>query len=354
MKGKPALNTTPQRLDVLQVLRALAALLVVLFHANGPVFSLAKYWGVKPLGDMLELGVAGVHIFFVLSGFVILYAHQHDLGAPARLKDYVLKRIRRIYPLYWLVTLAVLPAYFLLPAIGHGFETQPEAVAASLALMGMQGHDTVLAVAWTLFHEVLFYGAFGVLVWNRRAGAVLLGAWLALCLPGLAGVGLPGYVFSPLNLLFGFGMGAFMLYRQGMVKAPVMWVAVGLLIFAAAACHALHQGNAWDVGAAMGYGAGSAFTLAGLAELERRRQISVHGWLKLMGDASYAVYLIHLPLLALMAKLVVELGVRDALPVTVWFGLFVGTAYAAGVLVYLWLEKPLLAAFGTCLGLGKR
>src|SRR5262245_57088166 len=96
-----------------QVLRFLAAFAVVAFHA----------WGVAPEGYkvpdgftsfVLAHGGHGVDLFFVISGFIIFYAtHRATLSAGAFLR----RRVERIVPLYFLVTLAATLLGLTLPDI---------------------------------------------------------------------------------------------------------------------------------------------------------------------------------------------------------------------------------------------
>lgn len=83
-----------KKLDSLQVLRAIAALLVVMYHSN--VFSdliLKREY----LMGIFRFGYSGVDLFFVLSGFIIYYAHKNDFGNFSKLRPYLIKRFTRIY-----------------------------------------------------------------------------------------------------------------------------------------------------------------------------------------------------------------------------------------------------------------
>ena len=98
----------------LQVYRGFAAILVVLYHAS---HNLSGYFNSTALSDFFAFGHAGVSFFFVLSGFIIFEIHRGDIGRPQQVKSYLYKRITRIYPAYWLVTLALVPAWLLVPSI---------------------------------------------------------------------------------------------------------------------------------------------------------------------------------------------------------------------------------------------
>ena len=93
----------------LQAGRAIAAMLVVLFHLGGAIAA-QKYFGISAFSVPFSFGASGVEFFFVLSGFIIFAAHRNDIFQPRKLAGYLKKRAVRIYPTYWIVFLLV---YFL-------------------------------------------------------------------------------------------------------------------------------------------------------------------------------------------------------------------------------------------------
>ena len=92
----------------------------------------------------------------------------------------------------------------------------------------------------------------------------------------------------------------------------------------------------------IGYGLGATLMILGLAELERAGRLAAPGWLKLLGDASYALYLVHIPVLSLATKLLFASGLADSLPHAIsFFGLF-AVASLAGLVFHLLIEKTIL------------
>ncbi|MGH8473629.1 MAG: acyltransferase family protein, partial [Gammaproteobacteria bacterium] len=89
------------RLELLECGRGLAAFAVVLFHANAS--SRIEGWRSY---DWFTVFQYGVDFFFVLSGFIIYFAHSRDFGHPERLGSYAKKRAIRLLPTLWLVTTA--------------------------------------------------------------------------------------------------------------------------------------------------------------------------------------------------------------------------------------------------------
>src|ERR1700733_9666444 len=171
-----------KHLDGIQSCRAVAALLVVVYHNAIIYFPL--YTGLFDLKtqfrsggpSFFDFGHAGVDFFFVLSGFIILWVHQADIGRPDRFSRYFWRRTIRIYPTYWVVLALLLPIYFIRPDMGGGYERDPSEILQSFLLFP-QAHLPIVPASWTLSHELLFYAIFAVLLFNRRAGLLLLGAW---------------------------------------------------------------------------------------------------------------------------------------------------------------------------------
>lgn len=336
--------------------RGLAALLVVLFHGSAAIFPAPKYWNTQVFGGVFDFGYAGVEFFFVLSGFIIAYVHAGDIGAPAGLSHYARRRFVRIYPVYWVV-LAGMIALVVLP-LGLGVPPPAATVAASVLLMGHDATATVLAVAWTLYHEVAFYLVFGLWIVDRRLGAAVTLLWLALVVANLAGVALPAalppYLASPLNLLFGFGVAAWAVSQRTGGRYAVVVASLGAAAFIGVGMEVVYVQWLSEAASQLAFGAAAAVGLAALVALERARAVAVPKLLLLLGAASYSIYLTHFPLLSLLAKIAVRTGIRDHWPPQLAFIVLVTVAVALGMAFHKLVEKPLLRLGLRTLGLGPR
>ncbi len=158
-----------------QIARGIAAAMVVFFHV---VPWLRFDPDTPPLTHQIfhVWGKSGVDLFFVISGFVIMWSQsrrQRSLGA------FLYDRALRILPLYWLLTAAFMA---LLIAMPNSFQGQPpltvERVLLSFGMMNwLLLHEwPILFVGWSLEYEALFYLLFGItflLVPLRRAAWVL-------------------------------------------------------------------------------------------------------------------------------------------------------------------------------------
>jgi len=123
----------------IQVLRAIAAIGVVLVHA-GIDFN---YWGHASINWHLR-GAAGVDLFFVISGFVMVYISKPHFGQGDTWMTFILRRIIRIVPLYWLVTT------FYAFSGGHPLH---QIISSYLFIPDVEGAPPLLAQGWTLRYE---------------------------------------------------------------------------------------------------------------------------------------------------------------------------------------------------------
>ena len=339
----------PRNLTSLQAGRGIAAILVVLFHTSRAIFQNPKYWQAVPLGGVFDFGASGVTFFFVLSGFIIYHAHLPDLNRPDRLQGYLWKRFRRIYPIYWVLLLLVLPIYFVARNFGFGYETHPDVILSSVLLVHLRTPYQVIDVSWTLFHEILFYALFAVMIWRARVGLVVLGLWFAASTqtidPATSGRLLPFY-FSYLHLLFGFGIAARMFLQRRAVPRPIAILLLGVAVILLIGADQDYWHRLSGVWQTLVFGLGSTLALLGAVELQAQGRLRVPGWLTLLGDASYAIYLVHFLALSVLAKLAWSSGLAKHLPIPVAFVLMAGLATAAGLALHLLVERPLLTRLG--------
>ncbi|MGL4542478.1 MAG: acyltransferase family protein, partial [Polymorphobacter sp.] len=351
----------PPRLRTIEAGRGVAALLFVLYHASAGIFPAAKYWNTHVFGRVFDFGDSGVAFFFVLSGFIIATVHAGDIGVPVRLSHYARRRFVRIYPIYWVV-LAGVTALLTLP-LGLGVPPLRAVLVSSVLLVGPDAKATVLAVAWTLYHEVSFYLVFGLWIIDRRLGAAVSLAWLALVLANFAGMALPAalpaYLASPINLLFAFGAGTWWLSNRALPRIDVTRWAVPTAVAAAATFVAVGmdavftQQLSWAL-RQLAYGAAAATGLAAVVALERSRPVAVPRLMLRLGAASYAIFLTNFTLLSMLAKIAVHAGIRDSWPPELAFILLVGSAVALGLVFHTLIEVPLLRLAARAVGLPSR
>lgn len=234
----------PDRLAELDLLRFVAAMAVLAFHY---LVAFASVWGDRPaelfpgIAPFAGLGILGVELFFMISGFVILMsAWGRPLGAFAR------SRAVRLYPGYWLSLAAVAALYGLTGAKA----LDPKLTAGEYALNAtmFQRLFKVMdasGVYWSLWAELRFYVLMAVLVViGVTYGRVLVfgGVWLAAAVgaellgnPAVNEIVMPRY--AP---YFVAGMSLYLIHRHGSAWLPWLYVVAGWAISLHSALERVH------------------------------------------------------------------------------------------------------------------
>ncbi|MFG1946501.1 acyltransferase family protein [Nonomuraea sp. NPDC048826] len=229
------------RLAELDLLRFIAALAVLAFHY---LVAYASVWGDRPaelfpaLAPVAGLGILGVELFFIISGFVILMTiWGRGLGSFAR------SRLVRLYPAYWLSLLAVVAVYGLTgaKALDPKLSTGDYLVNATMFQRLFKVGDAS-GVYWSLWAELRFYLLITILVVaGVTYGRVLVfcGVWLVAALgaellgdPVLNEILMPRY--AP---YFVAGMALYLIHKHGSAWLPWIYVAAsyGMSLHAALA-----------------------------------------------------------------------------------------------------------------------
>jgi exopolysaccharide production protein ExoZ len=324
----------------IQYLRGFAVILVVLAHLHQ---SNVRFFDTVLFGDFAYFGFGGVDVFFVISGYII---HRLYGGLQGLNFQFILQRANRIYPLYWVFTAAALIGYF---TIGDALTRDAGELdlIGSLSLIPTE-QAPILMVGWTLTHELYFYAAYAVwLALPRTARPWAAAGWGGLTL--LAAVFFPqatspwlALVLSPFNLLF---LGGALLAQFDNRLRDLRWLA--LAIASAGAVYAMVSLHASGLA---GLEAPVA-RVALLAPFALGCVAAALAWKPILpplatqiGDWSYAIYLSHILLIGLLARLI-----PSALGASVWSALIF---FAAGLLgciglgfvSHKLLELPLLRA----------
>ena len=368
------------RLYTLDALRGLAIVLILLFHAT-ELFELKLS---RPfLFNSFKFADAGVEFFFVLSGFALVWTYFSKIGSKSSWKRFMARRALRIDPFYWLVNIAVLPIYFLWPAIGRGHETNLKVMLKSLLLIPQQ-QSPVLSVAWFLSYILLFYALFGLLLSLRyRLALPILGLWIGLSITlnmGAHAAGLEqNYLPFWMQFLFSlygieFAAGGLMAYYLRRYSIQPLWQTtfclVGLIAFSGFALldNTLLDGSngfAMQGYEFITYGLASVFLVGGLASSEysaseysaseygaseyNARQSGLSFVLlaglrclpKWLGAASYAIFLTHYLILPLGVKALALFGFNNSRLLNLGMITCCLIAVWIGQLSHRYVERPL-------------
>src|SRR5579872_160667 len=294
------------KLNLLQVIIGLAAVLVVFHHVSS---SSEVYFNSVWLYDFFNSS-RSLDIFFVLSGFIITYTHFNDLQKRTNVKAFFIKRFNRIYPIFWIVSLVYLSFYigvktYTIHDLSSGF------MIKSFLLIDTK-IPPMVRVAWTLSYEVLFYLVFGICIaFGLRVAKAIWLLWLLItiaCYFLLPEDSIP-YPFR--NFILGVLIGCFagyVLSRMGlnnMTESTIKFrykslLSAGLFIFTVmwGLTFFTNFGQKIAIESRVIWGLAAALIILGAAIADIQKYFKVPKLLVLIGDASYLIYLTHYLVLA--------------------------------------------------------
>lgn len=318
------------RIWSLQVLRFWAALGVCVFHALALGIALTgKDLHLSPA--MTSVGQAGVDVFFVLSGVIITVTSR-----GLTVSQFAAKRANRILPL-WLAT--AVPALVLLQATGRA---DWRTWLATLTFWPATDRMTApIDPGWTLSFEALFYTCAALVIWRPRLAWVLLAGYaLAATLHG----DLPvlQFVGNPLIVEFLLGVAITRLpsWKPGkwLVPAGVAAMLLGapMVDLGETGAQLLAGSQGW--GRTLFFGVPAAVIVYGSMQMEARP-----GILSKLGDASYAIYLLH-PVLLVGTFAALRMG-APSLPALPGFAIATAVVVLVSWRAHEIIEKPLMKWF---------
>jgi len=270
-----------------QALRALAAWVVVCHHFMQIFFD---FHAKGPIGQFfVDKGAVGVDIFFVISGLVIFLSTE-DKDVPAG--RFIVNRIIRIVPAYWLYTLAMgLLLLVASPLLPHQ-EISWQNFLLSLFFIpsenpGGYGLYPTLNVGWTLNYEMLFYLLFAmVLVFSQRYRPLIVAAALVVACEVLGRYGVNSRFYrNDIVYEFLLGVGIGVIYRRGWIK-QALWLPLAAIALALVTIYHLAPSERFT-----NWGIPSALIVMACISLEP--YLRGNRLLKTLGDCSYSVYLLH-------------------------------------------------------------
>lgn len=355
--------TSEKNILSIQALRGIAAVLVVFCHCEQYISAFLPTRLERYLGYCF--GGFGVDIFFVISGFIMVYISQNNFAKQKAVSTFIIRRITRIFPIYWLTTLVAL--FVIIPS---GLFAYAMPVKQQYVIEALRHSDYVLksfllipsvvfaspivAVAWTLLYEMFFYYAFSIMLFfNKKLYLnVLFVVFITLVLLNhyFANLHLTNslsfYVtFYGNDIILEFIFGCFIAeqYLQG--KMLTTNVAVPAVILSVLGLILSYHGNFISLESirAIKWGIPSVFLVFGLLSLEYNGILKVPTFLIRLGDSSYSIYLTHLSIFLILyisfikwihqyISISGDLAILTAWPVCV----------LGGHLTFIYIERPLL------------
>lgn len=334
-------------MDRLQWLRALAALMVIFAHAQERLMIAHGIDDQNILNICWQFGHVGVATFFAISGFIMCHTTKNVAGGPADAWSFLRRRLIRILPLYYLATVAFLCANIALNKNWNLAE-----VVASVLFIPWQNSEgelyPIVAVGWTLNYEMLFYALFTI--------AVLLSSkwrWQLMLAILVSAVAFNTVFRESMPSEVAFWTSRYLLYFCVGISVFAITSGVGerwrlrlhpMLLFSIVAMCLL---------AVVLFNSGQyfhplTFTIVAFALLlsvlqtdgdEEARSKAPARLLFLLGEASYASYLFHVLVLAVLIEMIdgVSAGIYYIVPVAIAI-----VAYGLCTILYLVVERPIL------------
>ena len=300
----------------LQSIRGVAALVVLVGHtlsyAQTPLWSQSLLRAVN--------GHAAVVLFFVLSGFVLTRSLKASLDNISDVLRFYMRRIFRIYPALWFASLIGMAyiyfMHFQYPVEGVSDWFNNLYLHGTIGFLyrsrGFLGTAHLLPPGWSIFVEIVASGILPLLAWSLyRRRQVFWMLFIALLLTSFLNKGSP---YAVLTYLVDFAIGAYLAALSPGWRSAIAKLRPGQanLAFAAAILLLVVPRFFWrtyydDPTLQMVESIGAA----GIIVLIVYSRLDVPALrtpsMLLLGDISFSIYLLHWPMMCIMAKLIAQL-----------------------------------------------
>jgi len=328
-------------IDGVQLLRAIAVLLVVLDHVEG-MFAMPKYFGILFAGGFFSAGTVGVDLFFVISGFIITYVTEGLDTKRNSPRAFAIRRFCRIIPFLWLCVMT----HYLTRALSVGnIDFMPYGRAILLYPVGTVSPSQV----WTLRHEVFFYLMVAISLYGRRFLPILA---VFLALPILWALVDSAYAQAPegrdwftglfnlrANTAFGTGLIVGLAFRNKItikyrswlnwaliIAAPVLLLVMAHLISKSIILTPIYSTLIVDCICA----------ICLLVSLTITVQTLIERSLMLIGSASYSIYLTHDAAISASGIILTRMHMESIL---ISVMLTIVTCILVGIAIHLSIER---------------
>lgn len=338
-------SKTSLRISNLDYLRGIAATCIMLYHYGSDLygeFSVDSFMG--------RIGIYGVAIFYILSGLTLYHVYANRLRLNRQgLGMFGVKRIFRIFPLLWLVTISAI-------ILSHQV---PDFKTLALNLTGLFGfvswNQYFSKGLWSIGNELVFYSFFPLFIFAMRRSRFL---FAIICLSLFACFLLFAFYWldssqnlasqwkiytNPLNQIF-FFLGGFLMGKSFENRQFSSKLLVGIFISALFTFifYPLQHVSNGEVALVSGFNrlamSGISLLLVfSLYKLPGHLPQLLHRPLSFLGEACYSIYLLH-PLVYSVVLIIVS-KLHLAIPTPVLFMICVALSLGCAYLVYIYFEK---------------
>lgn len=336
---------------VIQYLRGLAAVLVVYAHLDTQISRISADLHLP----YASIGIWGVDIFFVISGFIMyVVAIESDVGPG----HFLIRRAIRIVPLYWLLTALIVAGAYVAPTMLSSTRLDAGHILASFLFLpwrnpAYEGYWPVLIPGWTLNYEMYFYAAvaLGLLAPRRLRGiltsVIVIGVLAAVQLSASSGP----VSFYGNDVVIEFLLG--LLLGHLFLKMKPLGARSGLILICLSVCLVVWMAEMQSVPRSVAYGIPAAIIVLGSLQLEGMAKRAIVRPAMHLGDLSYSLYLTHVIALPMMTAVFIKLGAQYGFASAASYPLVAFLwALVLASLVHLAIEKPLTRRLRVAIGDG--
>lgn len=338
-------NALNANLTSIQVLRGFAVLMVGFAHLHSVE---TKLGGPIIFGDFFLNGFSGVDLFFLISGFVMVYSNRDSNPSISNSVRFWVLRLFRIYPLWWLICGAIFVVYLYRPDWVYSSHNSNPDILKSFLLIP-QNDLPLHAVGWTLIHELWFYLVFGfVILLPRIATLPLLIVWSLVSFIGFGietNSPIANLITHPLTIEFIAGCFCALLIGKISNRLAVPILIAGIFMFVFAIIMVGDNPTAFFAKKSariLYFTIPFALIILGSVKLEESNAI-FPSFLKKIGDWSYSFYLLHVPVFAFVGRSAAPFSSPQSIGDNVLFAFVaLGLTILSSAICYIYFERPIL------------
>jgi peptidoglycan/LPS O-acetylase OafA/YrhL len=347
-----------KRIDTIQLIRGIGALMICLFHLKGLLNSSTSHFGTTYFGG----GAIGVSLFFIISGFILVYSTQKSDGSKLYVKNFIVKRLIRIIPLYYVMVLFWVFAYDRNLDYFHKDYTTLVNTFCFIPIfdnpVGPSYGMPPLKVGWALNYEIFFYFIFAISLFMKRFRWVTLFAiffglviLLPLILKGFVSFN-PAFNYqydllylslmtNPMMIYFAIGVVLGLLYKSNFLIKP-KWIQTSLLILSIGLFLMIYFRVSPFIENFFINLSICCFLIFALLFFNKDKGIRVPSFFVYLGDMSYSLFLIHPIIVIVLPRFIRFIGYGGKLGGTAYFFILMICILGLSILSYELFEKRLL------------
>ncbi|HCB0033589.1 TPA: acyltransferase [Klebsiella pneumoniae] len=283
-------------LNQIQWLRAIAAILVVITHFTGKAYS------VKLLDHEFSSGAIGVDIFFIISGFIMMYVSDLKKQYPIK---FILNRFIRILPVHYFFLFILIIIFLIKPDVINSSVSKTYVWESFLLVPALRNDAEYLnPVIWTLCYEMMFYLIFCVSLNLKNLTTSAIATTLVISAIVFSGFFYKGdniYISAAtdsISLEFCYGMLLYVFYKKGFLTFH--WLL--LLMLSIILYFVLKQ---FDFYRFIKLGIPSALIFISFLNMKNSKIT----FLNFLGKISYEIYICHIMVISASYLILFRLGV---------------------------------------------